>query len=252
MVVPLTLAGQAGIASATTPGPTTCGTAMGPPASLPPGTYTTVTVAGICTVDGGQVVTSGDVTVQPGALLLAAFATDGASGTSGITVGGNLNVGSGAALILGCENPAFTCLRSTADLNSPDSVAGSIVAPSALAVIVHDSTIGHDIVETGGGGGFNCDNNDLLEGNPAYSDYEDNTIAGNLRVSGVTSCWFGAIRNKIGGSATFANSTFVDPDASENLTNQIAGNLLCSGNSPVVQYGDSGGLAEHRRRICHR
>ncbi len=218
---------------------------MSPPASLPAGSYTTVTVAGPCAVDSGQVVTSGDVTIQPGALLLAAFATDGASGTSGITVGGNINVQDGGALVLGCEASAFPCFddpnSGSPTLNSPDSVAGSILAPSALGVIVHDSTIANDVVETSGGGGFNCDNSDVFGGGPAYSDYEDNVIGGNLRVTGVISCWFGAIRNQIGGSATFANNTFVDPDASENLTNQIAGNLLCSGNSPVVQYGDSGG-----------
>jgi hypothetical protein len=73
-----------------------------------------------------------------------------------------------------------------------------------------------------------------------YSSYEDSTIGGNLRLTGVVSCWFGAIRDHIGGSATFANNTFNDPDANENLTNQVDGNLLCSGNSPATQYGDSG------------
>jgi hypothetical protein len=218
---------------------------MGPPESLAAGAYTTVTVAGVCVVDSGQVTTSGDVTIQPGAALLAAFATDGGSGTSGIAVGGNLNVQNGAALLLGCEAAHFSCFddpdSGSPTLNSADSVAGSIEAPSALGVIVHVTTVGQDVVETGGGGGFNCDSTELFGGGPAYSDYEDNVIGGNLRVSGVISCWFGAIRNQIGGSASFANNTFVDPDASENLTNQIAGNLLCSGNSPVVQYGDSTG-----------
>jgi hypothetical protein len=45
----------------------------------------------------------------------------------------------------------------------------------------------------------------------------------------------------VAGSATFANNTLADPDANEMLTNQVAGNLLCSGNTPASQYGDSDG-----------
>jgi len=250
LVVPLSLAGQAGTASAVTPGPTTCGTAGSlTPASLAGGSYTTVTVVGLCAVNAGQVVTSGNVTVQPGAALVAAFANNsGGPGTSGITVNGDIDVATGGSLILGCEASAFPCIDdggSPPTLNSPDTVTGSINAPDAQGVIVHDSTIAGDVVETGGGGGFTCatpsDGVFSVFDSPAYSDYEDNSIGGNLRVTGVTSCWFGALRNKIGGSATFANNTFNDPDASENLTNQVAGNLLCSGNSPQVEYGDSGG-----------
>ncbi len=36
------------------------------------------------------------------------------------------------------------------------------------------------------------------------------------------------------------SGTFADPDASENLNNTVAGNLLCFGNSPAIQVGDSG------------
>ncbi len=60
-------------------------------------------------------------------------------------------------------------------------------------------------------------------GSPAYSDYEDNTIAGNMRVAGLNSCWLGSIRNQIGGSATFTDNTLADPDANEVLSSQIAG-----------------------------
>ena len=74
---------------------------------------------------------------------------------------------------------------------------------------------------------------------PVYSDYEDNTIGGNLRITGLNTCWDGALRNKVSGSATFADNTMADPDASEMLTNTVAGNLLCSDNSPAIQYGDS-------------
>jgi hypothetical protein len=124
-------------------------------------------------------------------------------------------------------------------------VGGSIQGTNPLGIIVHVTTVGGDIVSTGGGGGVTCQPSGVFNqfGQPAYSDYEDNTISGNLRVTDLNSCWFGAIRNTIGGSAQFANNVFADPDASENLTNHISGNLLCSGNSPVVQYGDSTGSA---------
>lgn len=38
-----------------------------------------------------------------------------------------------------------------------------------------------------------------------------------------------------------ANNTMADPDANEVLTNQIAGNMICTGNSPADQFGDSHG-----------
>jgi hypothetical protein len=132
----------------------------------------------------------------------------------------------------------------TPTLNSPDTVQGSIDATSALGVIVHNSTIGTDVVQTGGGGDPSCAPNAVFSlaggpGTPVYSDYEDNTISGNLRFTGVTSCWFGAERNKIGGSATFANGTFTIPNANEILSNQVSGNLLCLSNMPTVAFNSS-------------
>ena len=247
LIVPLGLVVQSGVASASTAGPATCGTPGSATAeSLAGGSYTTVTVAGNCYVDEGQVVTTGDVTIQPGAVLTAVFADNsGGSGSSGITVGGNLIVQNSGSLIMGCgANPAIdmTCQDDSSG-NATAIVQGNIEAPGALGVVVHNATIGGDVVETGGGGGFNCNPSDV---SPAfsfagvYSDFESSSIGGNLRVTGVTSCWFGALRLQVGGSATFANNTFADPDASENTNNQVAGNLLCSGNNPQVEYGDSG------------
>jgi len=192
------------------------------------------------------------VNIESNDSLLAAFAKNGgaAGTTSGITVNGNINVASGGTLILGCEPSAFPCFDDLAapSLSSPDTVQGSILATSPLGVLVHVSTIGSDAIQTGGGGGVSCVPTGIFAGlpppvgpSPAYSDYEDNTIGGNLRVTGLQSCWFGALRDKIGGSFTYANNTLADPDASENFTNTISGNFLCSGNSPVVHYGDSGG-----------
>ena len=246
LVLPLGLSVQTSVASAATPAPTTCTGTSTAPGTLPGGTYTTVTVSGVCEVKAGQVTVTGDVSVQAGAALIAAFANNSAGpGTSGITVDGNVNVASGATLLLGCDALHFACVddpnQNTPTLNSPDSVTGSIEATDALGVVVHNTTIGGDAIESGGGGGPSCAPSGIFATfmSPVYSDYEDNTIGGNLRVTGLTSCWFGALRNHIGGSDTFSNNVMTDPDANENLTNQIGGNLLCTGNSPAIQYGDS-------------
>jgi hypothetical protein len=250
MVAPVVVLGQADIASAAPSSFTCSGGSAGSPTALPAGTYSSVEVssAAVCAVNDGQVVVTGNVTIDSSGSLVAAFANNdvGGSGTSGLTVDGNVSVATGATLILGCEAAHFPCVDdnpSTPTLNSADTVQGSITASGALGVLVHDSTIGTNVVETGGGGGVSCTNSGIFAsfGSPPYSDYEDVTIGGNLRVSGLQTCWTGALRDTIGGSLTFANNTFADPDSSELHTNQIAGNLLCSGNSPVVQYGDSTG-----------
>ncbi len=246
LLAPLGLLGGSSAASAATPMPVSCS------GTLAAGTYSSVTVTGTCAVSAGQVVVTGGVTVQAGTSLVAAYALNAGapSTTSGLTVIGDINVASGGTLILGCEASHFSCLDdpgnpSSPTLNSSDSVSGSVIAANPLGVLVHDSSIGGDATQSGGGGGVSCTPTGifatLLTGSPAYSDYEDNTIGGNLRVTTLSSCWFGAVRNHIGGSATFTGGTFLDPDASENLSNQIAGNLLCSGNSPAIQYGDSVG-----------
>jgi hypothetical protein len=244
LVVPLGLAGQA---SAATPAPTTCSGTSTTPGSLAGGTYSTVTVSGVCGVNAGQVTVTGDVNVSSGGALIAAYANNSSGpGTSGITVDGNMNVASGATLLLGCEASEFACVddpnQSAPTLNSADTVQGSIVSTAALGVVVHNTTVGADVIQTGGGGGPSCTPSGIfsLFMSPVYSTYEDMTVSGNLRVTGLTSCWFGAIRDKIGGSLTYAGNNLTDPDASENLTNQIGGNLLCTNDVPAVQYGDSG------------
>ncbi len=245
VVLPLGVIEGSAAASAAAPAATTCTGTSGSPGSLAGGTYSTVTVTGVCAVNAGQVIVTNDVSLLAGSALIAAFATDNGTGTSGLTVDGNITVASGASLLLGCEAAHFACIddpnQTNPTLNSPDTVKGSIVATAPLGVVVHDSAIGADAVELGGGGGVSCAPSGIFATfqSPVYSDYEDNTFGGNLRVSGLNSCWFGAIRNTVGGSATFANNTLGDPDASENLANHVGGNLLCPNNVPAIQYGDS-------------
>jgi hypothetical protein len=63
-----------------------------------------------------------------------------------------------------------------------------------------------------------------------------------LTVAGVQSCYFGGLRNMVKGDLSYRNNTFGDPDASEVITNMVSGDIRCSGNTPVVQYGDSAGM----------
>ena len=245
----LGLMGGSPSASAATPSSFTCTGTPTSPGPLPSGTYAAVTVTGVCAVNDGQVVVTGDVTVNPGATLVAAFANNdvGGSGTSGLTVDGNIDIGSGGTLLLGCEAAHFACVddpdQADPTLNASETVKGNVVATDPLGVVVHLSTIGGDTTQSGGGGGVNCTPSGIfnLFGSPVYSDYEDNTIGGNLRIAGLNSCWLGGLRNKVGGSVSYTNNTLADPDANEILTSQIAGNLLCSGDSPPMEYGDSHG-----------
>ena len=255
LMVPIALMGGSTTASAATPSSTTCGGTPTSPAPLAGGTYTSVSVTGVCAVNVGQVIVTGDVTVASGAALVAAFAKNdlGGPGTSGLTVDGNIDVASGGTLLLGCEALHFACVddpdQNNPTLNSPDSVQGSVVATDPLGVVIHDSTIGGDAIQSGGGGGASCTPSGIFAVfmSPVYSDYEDNTIGGNLRITGLTSCWLGGFRNTIGGSVTYSDNNLTDPDANEILSSHIAGNLLCSGNSPAIQYGDSSEDVPHRR-----
>jgi len=209
---------------------------------IAPGSYGSLTVTGTCFVPQGSVVIHGNLTLAPGSLLDAVSpappAPTGSELPGDVYVSGNVIVGQGAALGLGCS-PSI-CTDST-----NDSVGGNLVANQALAVIVHGVTVGGSVAVTGGGGGVTCappplfDTDPQLAGNPAYGDFENNVIRGNLTVTGLKSCWFGALRDQIGGSFVYNNNTFADPDANENLNSTINGSMICVGNSPAVQFGDS-------------
>ncbi len=228
LAVPL-LPAATSAASADT-GSSTC--AGGPIAA---GTYRSLTVTGECAVAAGAVTVTGSLTVAPGAALLAAF------GGSDLNVGGNLVVESNASLILGCEPEAFNCLND-ASLATNDHVGGNLTADGALLVLAHHNTIGGNVTQSGGGGGVNCSTFPLGSGGPpAYSTYEDNTIGGNASVSGLRTCWLGFIRNTVARNVNFNDNVTFDQDGNEVVTNVVAWNLNCSGNSPAPQVGDSAG-----------
>ena len=231
-----------------------------PGGDVPAGTYSSISITGVCYMAVGNVVVKGNLTISAGALLDAVTPGDPPSPATPVvpatlTVGGNVSVGKGAVLLLGCS-PNISCAVPPGI--SFDSIKGNLTAVGAQAVVVHSAQIGGNFSVTGGGGGPAAEtcaaqtpgppiadlepwsedaNWDFV---PVYSDAEDNSVGGNLTMSGLTSCWLGAIRNQVGGDATFNNDTMGDPDGLEIDTNLVNADMTCLSNSPAVQFGDSG------------
>jgi hypothetical protein len=209
-----------------------------------------VVVTGVCAVNGGAAVIKGDLILAPGSALNATFALNAAgTGTSSLTVKGDVKVGPGALLAMGCEPNFSPCTddpnaSTGGSLTGQNKVFGDIRAFQALGVLLHASTIKGDVSLHGGGGAESC--NPPFPGafadlqSPPFSDAEDNTIGGNLTMTGLQSCWLGALRNSVRGNVFVARNTMADPDAMEILANRIHGSIACFSNSPAVQYGDSG------------
>ena len=232
--------------------PSTCTGTLSAPGVLA-GTYRgDVVVTGVCAVNGGAAVIRGDLILAPGSALNATFALNdvAGTGTSSLTVKGDVKVGNGATLGMGCEPVFSPCTddpkaATGGTLTGKNHVSGDVRASQALALIIHASTIEGDVSQRGGGGGVNCDipatGIFAVLHSPVFSDYENNTIGGDLNVTGLQTCWSGSLRNHVRGDLFDANNTMFDPDAGEVLTNVVHGNIACFNNSPVVQYGDSMG-----------
>ncbi len=130
------------------------------------------------------------------------------------------------------------------------TIGGDLTAAAPLGVILHDTTIAGDFRSAGGGGGKTCaatppPNQTVFyalpgTGGSVYSDIEDTVVGGNLWLTGLTSCWFGALRDTISGSATFSDLTFMDFDSIEILSSQVHGNMICQNDAPPLQFGDAG------------
>jgi hypothetical protein len=224
------------------------------------GTYQSVIVTGVCYMPAGNVVIKHDLTVAPRALLDAVTPGDPTTGPPAVpatvSVGGNVFVGAGADLLLGCS-PNISCASPPAI--TFDRIGGNLNAVGAQAEVVHSAAIGGRVALLGGGGGAaakTCasqsagkppiaglkpwSDDPSLDGTPVYSDFEDNSIAGSISVIALTSCWLGSLRNQVGGNSTYAGNTMGDPDAMEIDNNLVGGTMTCLDNRPAVQFGDSG------------
>jgi len=199
---------------------------------IAPGTYESITVTGTCQIPSGIVRVRGDVTVKPGAVFLANFPSMGPGqpeGDATLLVGGDLTVGSGATVVLGCS-PAVGCVNTTSD-----RINGDVKANQPLGLLFHSNAIGGDVALRGGGGGVTCNPSGFFVqiGSPVYSAFEDNTIGGDVSIANYHSCWLGFIRNRSHGDVSIVNNQLADPDAIEINANTIAGDLNCRGNSMV-------------------
>lgn len=203
------------------------------------GTYSGhVKISGACAVAAGPTTINGNLTIGPGSTLIAAFSS------SPLTVTGNIKVQSGGTLVLGCFATSFGCFddpsQDNPTLNGPATVGGNIIATNALGVIVHDTTVGGNVIQHHGGGGFTCDPQGVfaLLGPPAYTAYEDSTIGGSIDLKGMSGCWLGLARDQVQHNVRVFNNQLADPDAIEIVLNHIHGNLNCRRNSMVWDSGD--------------
>jgi hypothetical protein len=215
-------------------------------------------IAGVCYMPAGTVVVRGNLTIAPRALLDAAatFGDPVASPVlpATVEVGGNVTVGNGAVLALGCS-PAGGCNGVTYD-----RIGGNLTAIHALGVLIQAVAIGGNATILGGGGGvlggppksggcfaapipapWSMDPalSEGPNGSPQYTDFEDSAIGGNFSVIGMRTCYLGSFRDQVGGSVTFAADATSDPDGMELGSNLVGGNLSCFANDPAIQFGDS-------------
>ena len=100
------------------------------------------------------------------------------------------------------------------------------------------------MIQTGGGGGVNCKPQGVFKlfQSPVYSTYEVGTVGGDVRISSVHFCWMGVVELHVGNTVVMHANQLADPDAIEILANNIAGNLICRGNSRTWDNGD---ISEH-------
>jgi hypothetical protein len=227
--------------------------------AIAPGNYGSMRINGICSMPTGHVNIYGNLTIAPGALLDAVAPGDPTTGTAvvpaSVAISGDVKVLQGAALLLGCS-PNISCAPPAAGITF-DVIRGDLSAYGAQGVVLHDVGVDGDVSILGGGGGTagqtcaaqnpsNPTNTALepwsedpaLAFTPVYSDFEDGSIGGDLRVVGLSTCWLGGLRNWIGGDVTFAHNTFGDPDAMEIGNNVIWGDFGCWYNSPAPQFGE--------------
>jgi hypothetical protein len=226
----------------------TCSGTMKAPGELT-GTLTgDVVVKGACEVNAGPAVVTGDLTIAEGSALVATFALNDQthSGTSSLSVSGNVFVGHRGALLMGCLPTSSPCNDdpdpSNPTLSSHDVIGINLISDRPLGVIIHNTAIGGSVTQQGGGGGVNCNPVGIFKlfQSPAFSTYEDSTVGGNVTITGYRSCWQGVARVQVGGDLVETNNQLADPDAIEIVSNHVTGDLVCHANSMVWDSGEAG------------
>jgi hypothetical protein len=195
----------------------------------------------------GNAYVAGDATLSvEGNLTLARGACLDAFSMGTVTVRGNIIVGEGATLALGCTLASLEPGEETPCTGTTnDTVGGNIIANQPLTMYLDGDHVHGNVISVGGG--------DPSLTNPFLSfPIKDNQIDGNVIVHGWKGAWFGVIRNVVGGNVIVSHTVGTrtseppqDPthlDSTEVQTNTIAGNLICVGNTPPAQVNpDDGG-----------
>jgi hypothetical protein len=211
------------MAAASGPAPYTC-----TGGDIPSGSYASITVTGFCSVAPDAVITIvGNLNVAAGALF------DAQSAPSTITVGHNVTAAAGSLLGLGCQPPSYTGNSGHECAVEPDghstiTVNGNVTATDAAAILLNGIAVKGNATLTGGGG-------------PIPWSIKNNTIGGNLTVSGQTTEWLGVLFNSIGKNATLTDIAVTDEHPGAPgvyiVRNTIGRNLTCMGLTPGVSGG---------------
>lgn len=176
---------------------------------------------------GAVISVVGNVNVRAGAVL------DAQCAPSTITVGHNVTAAAGSLVGLGCQPPSYTGNSGHECAVEPDghstiTVNGNVTATDAEAVLLNGITVKGNVTLTGGGG-------------PIPWSIKNNTIGGNLTVSGQTTDWLGVLFNRIGKNATLTDIAVTDEHPGAPgvyiVRNTIGRNLTCMGLTPGVSGG---------------
>jgi hypothetical protein len=189
---------------------------------------------------GDNYVPAGSSLNVTGNLVLAPGACLDAFTTATVNVFGDIHVLKGAVLALGCTPQSIGPVPPCGATTTSDLVTGDVIARQPLTMYLDGDTIHGNVVSRGGGPGATLS---------PYVNFpiKDNTITGDVTVTGWQGAWFGLLRNKIGGEVLIARTTGLargddgSLDSTEITDNTIGASLVCRNNNPPAQVGDSGG-----------
>ncbi|HSN44639.1 MAG TPA: hypothetical protein VLR88_11370 [Propionibacteriaceae bacterium] len=196
--------------------------------AIPSGDYASIAVTGVCWTEPDAVISVvGNVNVAAGAVL------DAQSAPSTLTIGRNVTGAAGSFVGLGCQPPAITgnsahpCELDPTG-HSVITVHGNVTVTDAAAVMLNGIAVNGNVTLTGGGSVI------------PWS-IKNNTIGGNLTVSGQETEWLGVLFNTIAKNATLTNIALSDPHPGAPgvyiVRNNVAWNLTCTGLTPGVSGG---------------
>ncbi|MGN6332035.1 MAG: hypothetical protein ACTHOD_10335 [Motilibacteraceae bacterium] len=194
------------------------------------GTYGTVIVTSECSVpDGATVTVLHNLIVSPGAVF-------DAQAHAVIRIEGNVVAQPGSMVALGCTDahPCTSDVEGEVYDRTGDSyrVDRNIVLNQVFDAAINGVHVGGNVVSSGGGPGYRMD--------PWIPfSIKDDSIGGNLVVTGLRTTWFGVIRTTVGGNVVLQDIEAADPDGNEVVSNTIGRNLVCHGMTPAPQLGDA-------------